>query len=241
MYDDADERAAEVYAALVRKLITWLTLKTAEGDLYEIDTALRPNGGSGLLVTSFDAYADYQQQRGSNTAWTWEHQAMTRARMVPPAVTGSNSPQASAMEQRFNAVRHAVITAPRDHTALRAEITAMREKMRAAHPVPAGQFDVKHSPGGMIDAEFATQYLVLAHTREHPELEPNLGNIALLQRAEAAGLLPTGVGHGAADAYRSLRHAQHLARLDEQPLQVAPETLASERAAIGALWRAVFG
>ncbi|MFO1180912.1 bifunctional [glutamate--ammonia ligase]-adenylyl-L-tyrosine phosphorylase/[glutamate--ammonia-ligase] adenylyltransferase [Ottowia sp.] len=241
VYDDADERAAEVYAALVRKLITWLTLKTAEGDLYEIDTALRPNGGSGLLVTSFDAYADYQQQRGSNTAWTWEHQAMTRARMVPPAVTGSNSPQASAMEQRFNAVRHAVITAPRDHTALRAEITAMREKMRAAHPVPAGQFDVKHSPGGMIDAEFATQYLVLAHTREHPELEPNLGNIALLQRAEAAGLLPTGVGHGAADAYRSLRHAQHLARLDEQPLQVAPETLASERAAIGALWRAVFG
>ena len=241
VYDDADERAAEVYAALVRKLITWLTLKTAEGDLYEIDTALRPNGGSGLLVTSFDAYADYQQQRGSNTAWTWEHQAMTRARMVPPAVTGSNSPQASAMEQRFNAVRHAVITAPRDHTALRAEITAMREKMRAAHPVPAGQFDVKHSPGGMIDAEFATQYLVLAHTREHPELEPNLGNIALLQRAEAAGLLPTGVGQAAADAYRSLRHAQHLARLDEQPLQVAPETLASERAAIGALWRAVFG
>ncbi len=92
----------------------------------------------------------------------------------------------------------------------------------------------------MIDAEFATQYLVLAHTREHPELEPNLGNIALLQRAEAAGLLPEGVGQNAADAYRSLRHAQHLARLDEQPSQVPPEAFASEIAAISALWRAVF-
>jgi glutamate-ammonia-ligase adenylyltransferase len=75
----------------VRKLINWLTVKTGEGDLFEIDTALRPNGNSGLLVTSFEAYANYQQQRGSNTAWTWEHQAMTRARFVlgsddlPPA------------------------------------------------------------------------------------------------------------------------------------------------------------
>ncbi|MFO1178532.1 MAG: bifunctional [glutamate--ammonia ligase]-adenylyl-L-tyrosine phosphorylase/[glutamate--ammonia-ligase] adenylyltransferase [Ottowia sp.] len=270
VYDDDHEQAAEIYAALVRKLITWLTLKTGDGDLYEIDTALRPNGGSGLLVTSFGAYADYQQQRGSNTAWTWEHQAMTRARMVPPRSPAAHGPlppegalaalgrpgggemvppqapdeistEPSPMEQRFNAVRHAVITAPRDRAALRAEIVAMRERMRGAHPVPAGRFDVKHSPGGMIDAEFATQYLVLAHAGEHPELEPNLGNIALLARAEAAGLLPANVGQAAADAYRSLRHAQHLARLDEQPTQVAPETLASERAAIGALWQAVFG
>ncbi|MBS0414128.1 MAG: bifunctional [glutamate--ammonia ligase]-adenylyl-L-tyrosine phosphorylase/[glutamate--ammonia-ligase] adenylyltransferase [Proteobacteria bacterium] len=241
VYDDEHEQAAEIYAALVRKLITWLTLKTGDGDLYEIDTALRPNGGSGLLVTSFGAYADYQQQRGSNTAWTWEHQAMTRARMVPPELPSDSSAAPSPMEQRFNAIRHAVITAPRDHAALRTEIVAMRERMRGAHPVPAGQFDVKHSPGGMIDAEFATQYLVLAHAGEHPELEPNLGNIALLARAEAAGLLPAGVGQASADAYRSLRHVQHLARLDEQPTQVAPETLASERTAIGALWQAVFG
>ena len=270
VYDDDHEQAAEIYAALVRKLITWLTLKTGDGDLYEIDTALRPNGGSGLLVTSFSAYADYQQQRGSNTAWTWEHQAMTRARMVPPRFTAApvslppegalaalgrpdggemvppeisdtDGTAPSSMEQRFNAIRHAVITAPRDRAALRAEIVAMRERMRAAHPVPAGQFDVKHSAGGMIDAEFATQYLVLAHAGEQPELEPNLGNIALLQRAEAAGLLPAGVGQASADAYRRLRHVQHLARLDEQPTQVAPNTLAAERAAIGALWQAVFG
>lgn len=100
-YDDEDERAPEVYAAFVRKLTTWLTVKTGEGDLFEIDTQLRPNGNSGLLVTSFDAYAAYQQQRGSNTAWTWEHQAMTRARCV----LGS-----AALRQRFDAVREAVIT-----------------------------------------------------------------------------------------------------------------------------------
>lgn len=232
VFDDDDERAPEVYAAFVRKLINWLTVKTGEGDLFEIDTALRPNGNSGLLVTSFQAYADYQQQRGSNTAWTWEHQAMTRARFV----MGSEG-----LHARFDAVRQAVITAPRDAAALRSEIVAMRERVRSAHPAPADQFDVKHSPGGMVDAEFAVQYLVLAHSATHPELQGNVGNIALLQRAEAAGLLPAGVGRAAADAYRTLRHVQHRARLNEEPTRVPPETLAAEQGAVRALWRAVFG
>ena len=242
VFDDAHEDAQEIYAAFVRKLITWLTVKTGEGDLFEIDTALRPNGNSGLLVTDIDAYADYQENRGSNTAWTWEHQAMTRARMVPPsAPTAVASSPSDPLTARFDAVRHAVITAPRDHAALRGEIIAMREKMRNAHPIRDGLFDVKHSPGGMVDAEFVTQYLVLAHTARHPGLEPNLGNIALLRRAEDAGLLPAGVGQAAADAYRALRRVQHRARLDEQPTQVAPDTLAAERLAIQQLWHTVFG
>jgi glutamate-ammonia-ligase adenylyltransferase len=239
VFDDEHEDAQEAYAAFVRKLITWLTVKTGEGDLFEIDTALRPNGNSGLLVTNFESYADYQENRGSNTAWTWEHQAMTRARMVP---TSLSLPDAATDElvARFDAVRHAVITAPRDQAALRGEIVAMREKMRAAHPVKQGLFDVKHSPGGMVDAEFVTQYLVLAHSGDHPGLQPNLGNISLLRRAEEAGLLPEGVGQRAADAYRALRRVQHRARLDEQPTQVAPDTLAGERAAIQRLWQVVF-
>jgi glutamate-ammonia-ligase adenylyltransferase len=236
LHDDPDERAPETYAAFVRKLINWLTVKTAEGDLFEIDTALRPNGNSGLLVTTFDAYANYQQQRGSNTAWTWEHQAMTRARFVLGAEN---------LRERFDAVRQAVITAPRDPVALRAEIMAMREKVRAAHPVKgeaAGEkFDVKHSPGGMVDAEFTVQYLVLSQSGSHPELVPNVGNIALLQRAGAAGLLPTGVGDAAAAAYRELRHVQHEARLNEAPTQVVPPALDAERKAVLAAWHAVFG
>ncbi len=236
VYDDADEngddRAPEVYAALVRKLINWLTVKTGEGDLYEIDTALRPNGSSGLLVTSFTAYANYQQQRGSNTAWTWEHQAMTRARFV----LGS-----ADMAQRFDAVREAVITAPRDHAALADEIRSMREKVRAAHPVRSGLFDVKHSPGGMVDVEFVVQYLVLSQSVTHPELRANRGNIALLQMAEAAGLLPMGVGADAAAAYRELRQLQHRARLDEAPTQVDPAEAEVHAQAVRRLWQHVLG
>jgi glutamate-ammonia-ligase adenylyltransferase len=85
------------------------------------------------------------------------------------------------------------------------------------------------------------QALVLMHGRTHPELLANAGNIALLQRAQAGGLLPDGVGVAAADAYRELRRAQHRARLDEQPTQVAPEVLAREREAVVVLWHAVFG
>ena len=236
VYADDNERAGEVYANLVRKLINWLTVKTGEGDLYEIDTALRPNGNSGLLVTSFDAYANYQQQRGSNTAWTWEHQAMTRARFV----LGDD-----ALRQRFDAVRCAVIAAPRNAQDLKAEIAAMRQKVRSAHPVrgehPGELFDIKHSPGGMIDVEFVMQFLVLSQAAVHPELIHNAGNIALLERAEALGLLPPGVGHAASDAYRELRRVQHRARLDEEPTQIVLPALQPERAAVLALWRAVFG
>ncbi|WP_296528309.1 bifunctional [glutamate--ammonia ligase]-adenylyl-L-tyrosine phosphorylase/[glutamate--ammonia-ligase] adenylyltransferase [Rhodoferax sp.] len=231
VFDDVDERAPEVYASLVRKLINWLTVKTGEGDLYEIDTALRPNGNAGLLITSFDAYANYQQQRGSNTAWTWEHQAMTRARFV----LGNDG-----LRQRFDAVRTAVIAAPRQFDDLKAEIKAMREKLRSAHPDKAGLFDVKQSPGGMIDAEFVMQYLVLSQSAQHPELLANLGNIALLERAEVMGLLPIGVGHAAASAYRTLRQVQHRARLNDEPYHVRLPQLQAERDAVLTLWQAVF-
>ena len=232
LYDDPDERAGEMYGTLVRKLINWLTVKTGEGDLYEIDTALRPNGSAGLLVTSFTAYADYQQQRGSNTAWTWEHQAMTRARCV----LGS-----ADLHSRFDAIREAVICSERGQSALRMEISAMRQKVRAAHPVPAERFDVKHSPGGMVDIEFAVQFMVLAHGHAHPGLRANVGNIALLQAAQDCGLLPAPLGYAAAKAYRMLRSIQHKARLNEDPTQVALAQAEQERQAGLAVWRAVFG
>ena len=114
-----------------------------------------------------------------------------------------------ALAEAFEGVRREVIRAPRDLGLLAQEIVAMRHKLRQARPVPAGQFDVKHSPGGMVDAEFAVQYLVLGHGGAHPELLDNVGNIALLLRAEQVGLLPVGVGVAAADAYRDLRRVQH--------------------------------
>ena len=235
LYDDSDEadkdRAQDVYGSFVRKLITWLTLRTAAGELFDIDTALRPNGNSGLLVTSIAAFERYQDGRGSNTAWTWEHQALTRARFAAGC---------DRVAGRFEATRRAVLVSARDAAALRTEVATMRERVRKARPVPEGRFDVKHSAGGMMDVEFAVQYLVLSQSAAHPELLDNAGNIALLQRAEAAGLLPPGVGKGAADAYRELRRSQHRARLDEQPTQTDPEAMATQRDAVLALWRAVF-
>jgi [glutamine synthetase] adenylyltransferase / [glutamine synthetase]-adenylyl-L-tyrosine phosphorylase len=233
--DDSRQKAQEVYGAYVRKLITWLTLRTSAGELFDIDTALRPNGNSGLLVTSVEAFERYQSGRGSNTAWTWEHQALTRARFC------AGNPAVAA---RFEAARRAVLTAPREAAPLLAEVMAMREKMRQARPVRAGAFDVKHSAGGMVDVEFAVQALVLVHGATHAALLDNAGNIALLQRAEDAGLLPTGVGRAAADAYRELRRAQHRARLDERPTQFEGDdaaALAPQAAAVLALWHAVFG
>jgi glutamate-ammonia-ligase adenylyltransferase len=273
VYEDEHENASEIYAAFVRKMINWMTVKTGEGDLFEIDTALRPNGNSGLLVTSFTAYANYQERRGSNTAWTWEHHAMTRARcvMAPerlaadssdpglPAARGSLPPEGAdpalgrpgggvalptsqaSLSARFDAVRESVITAERDSAALAAEIVAMREKVRAAHPVRGAMFDVKHSHGGMVDVEFVVQYLVLSQSRAHPELRLNTGNINLLQRAEAAGLLRPGMGQAASDAYRVLRQIQHRARLDEATTQVDAALVASEAAAVQALWQHVLG
>jgi glutamate-ammonia-ligase adenylyltransferase len=232
VYDDPHEGAQQAYAALVRKLITWLTVKTGEGDLFEIDTALRPNGNSGLLVTTFEAFADYQLQRGSNTAWTWEHQAMTRARFV----LGNTD-----MHQRFEAVRESVMTSQRDVVALKAEVKAMRARVSQAHPVKAGLFDVKHSPGGMVDAEFVVQTLVLAYSAQHPRLIDNVGNIALLQRAEKVGLLAPGNGIAAANAYRELRKAQHKARLNEAPTQMEAGVFEHQQRAISAVWGEVFG
>ena len=231
VYEDPDERAPEAYGAFVRKLINWFTVKTSEGDLFEIDTALRPNGSSGLLVTTFAAFEDYQQQRGSNTAWTWEHQAMTRARFVMGH---------EAMASQFDQVRRSVISAPRDEAALKSEIVTMRNRVRTAHTIKPDLFDVKHSPGGMVDAEFAVQYLVLMQACAHPELADNVGNIALLQRAEVAGLLSKDVGVKASAAYRELRRVQHKARLNEAPTQVPQAELQKERDAILTLWRAVF-
>jgi glutamate-ammonia-ligase adenylyltransferase len=184
------------------------------------------------LVTRFASYANYQQQRGSNAAWTWEHQAMTRARCVLGDAT---------LQQRFDAVREAVIGTTRDSAALRTEIMEMRSKVSRARPIKGERFDVKHSPGGMVDIEFAVQFLVLSQSSAHPELRANVGNIALLQRAQVCGLLPGHSGDNAALAYRSLRQIQHRARLNEEPTQLDAADVSFEREAGLALWAAVFG
>lgn len=147
------------------------------------------------------------------------------------------------LRTRFDAIRSAVITAQRDAASLKQEIIAMRQRVSSAHKVADGQFNLKHSAGGMIDAEFITQYLVLLHSHQHPTMLENRGNIALLERADTLGILPEGknLGHAAASAYRTLRHRQHRARLNEESMLCEPASVQAQAQAIKALWQHVLG
>lgn len=229
LYDDAHADAQEIYARLGKRLNTWMGTATAAGTLYETDLRLRPDGAAGLLVSSLEAFADYQLHH----AWTWEHQALTRARFC----CGD-----AAIEPRFDAIRETVLTQARDPARLRAEVLEMRARMRSGHPNTSGLFDLKHDTGGLVDVEFAVQYLVLAHAHAHPGMTANLGNIALLRRAGELGLIPMEIGLAAGDAYRELRRRQHALKLQGMEHARAEHGgLTQEILAVKALWANVFG
>jgi glutamate-ammonia-ligase adenylyltransferase len=229
LYDDDAERAQEIYARLAQRINTWLGTLTPAGMLYETDLRLRPDGASGLLVSSTEAFRDYQLHH----AWVWEHQALTRARFV----CGD-----STIGTAFEALRREVLGTPRDAGKLREEVLAMREKMHAGHANDSVLFDLKHDSGGIVDVEFCVQYLLLRHCAAHPELADNVGNIALLKRAGAAGLIPADTAQAAADAYRELRRQQHAAKLSgAQYARVALPAVESVRDAVRALWAQVMG
>ena len=225
---DADNREAR-YTRLGQRLNTWLTSTTAAGQLYDTDLRLRPDGAKGLLVSSLSGFRRYQ--RGQ--AWSWEHQALTRARFV----AGDRDVGAA-----FEAEREAILRMERDPHALAADVVAMRRRMHAGHPNPTPLFDLKHDPGGMVDIEFAVQYLVLAHAHRHGVLTRNAGNIALLRFAGELGLVPADLAGSVADAYREYRRLQHQVRLTlATHARVDPAPQAARRAAVAALWAHVFG
>jgi len=226
LYDEAASPPPEKLARLAQRVSSWLTSHTAAGVLYETDLRLRPDGASGLLVSSLTAFRDYQAKR----AWTWEHQALTRARFAAgDTVLGA----------RFEDARDEILAVPRDREKLFADIVAMRRKMRAEN---RSSQDLKHVAGGVIDLEFCVQALVLAHGPRHPALRENKGNHTLLKRAGDLGLIDAAIAADAAEAYLSMRRRIHLAALnDEETVRVAPDELRDERAAVTRLWKAVFG
>ena len=225
----ADEAAQERYARLAQRINTWLTSATAAGRLYETDLRLRPDGAAGMMVSSLAAFARYQREQ----AWTWEHQALTRARFI----AGD-----AAIGAAFESIRDDVLCLPRDAAKLAADVVDMRARMAAGHANPTPDFDLKHDRGGMVDIEFVVQYLVLAHAHRHRELTRNAGNIALLSIAAQAGLLPAGVASASADAYREYRRLQHQIRMTGAPhARVDPAPQAARRAAVDALWEQALG
>ena len=229
LYDDPDQDAAEHYAKLARRLTSWLSTMTSSGRLYEVDLRLRPDGDAGLLAVSLEAFDQYQTKH----AWVWEHQAITRARF---AVGDAN------VGHSFERIREQVLKLPRQAQELAQEVRKMRLKIGEGHPNKTDQFDLKHDRGGMVDLEFVTQYLVLLHAGQNPSLIPNLGNIALLGIASDLGLIPKPLATAAVAAYRVLRKRQHALRLQgAERARVPPNEVASERAAVTALWDHVLG
>ncbi len=229
LYDDDATEAPEIYARLGQRINTWLTSLTSAGMLYDTDLRLRPNGSSGLLVSSVEAFSDYQQ----NQAWIWEHQALTRARY---------SAGDKEIGTSFERIRHQVLTQQRDWEKLKQEVLAMRKKMLDSHPNASGLFDLKHDRGGIIDVEFAVQYLVLAHAHAHPELTRNVGNLALLKLAAELGLIPQELAEAARDAYRHFRQWQHALRLQSiEYARIEAEQAAPYVTAVKQLWHIIFG
>jgi glutamate-ammonia-ligase adenylyltransferase len=228
LYDDPDERAPEVYARLAQRLNTWLSSRTSSGVLFDTDLQLRPSGASGLLVSSIAAFERYQEQ----DAWVWEHQALTRARYCAgDARVGA----------AFEAIRERILRRSRDLAQLRGEIVSMRKKLHAAHPNRSGLFDLKHDAGGMIDIEFAVQYLVLGYSSRHPDLTGNLGNIALLRMSAEHGLIAAALAERCRDAYREFRRLQHKLRLNgAKYARVPPTQVQAHAAAVRELWNELF-
>lgn len=224
IYEDTDPRAPEVYARLAQRINLWLTTFTSAGVLYPTDLRLRPDGVSGLLVSSVDAFHAYQKHK----AWTWEHQALTRARWV------AGEPR---LQAAFDATRIDILTQTRDCKSLAQDVTNMREKILAEHPNRSNLFDIKHDRGGIVDVEFIVQYLILAHAHQYPGLTENSGNLALLSRAADLKLVDSNLATQTQDAYRQYRRWQHQERLqDKKYARVAYALAEVHRGAVLKLW-----
>lgn len=227
LYDDPDQDAVERYVRLGRRMVSWLTTLTSSGRMYEVDMRLRPDGDAGLIAISIDGFEKYQ----SVQAWSWEHQAITRARFV------AGDTQIGA---RFERVRQDILLQNRDPNLFKQEVIKMREKISLAHPNKSGLFDIKHDRGGMVDIEFITQYLVLCYAHQHAPLLNNLGNIALLGIAAQQELIPKSLSDQAISAYRVFRRFQHNLRLQGATVaRLHLSQVQAERDAVLALWHMV--
>ncbi|WP_292992413.1 bifunctional [glutamate--ammonia ligase]-adenylyl-L-tyrosine phosphorylase/[glutamate--ammonia-ligase] adenylyltransferase [Nitrosomonas sp.] len=243
LYEDDHPDAAEIYTKLGQSINAWLTRHTSAGLLYETDLRLRPNGATGLLVSSMEAFAQYQREQ----AWVWEHQALTRARFVAGDLQ---------VAEAFENTRKEILCKPRNLIELKQDILKMREKMLDVHPNPTPLFDIKHDRGGIIDVEFIVQYLVLGYSCQYPQLTGNIGNIALLKLAGELGLIPIDTAEQVRSAYREFRRIQHRQRLNgdadmtggvpidgqaQKFTRVEGSHLKDDRMAVLTLWEKVFG
>lgn len=215
----------QFYMRMGQRAIHMMTTHTASGQLYEVDMRLRPDGNKGLLVRSLRSFADYQ----ASQAWTWEHQALVRARPL----AGDRG-----LYARFAQIRRDILCRERDPEQLRIEVREMRAKMRESLDQSGrGRFDLKQGQGGIADIEFMVQYLILRWAHQYPELAVWSDNIRLLESLGRLGLLPGTAAADLTEAYKALRAAYHRSALQDEPTRVPDGVLLDSRERVAGLWR----
>jgi len=217
------------FARLAQRLMHLLTVHGPAGRLYEVDTRLRPSGKGGLLVQSLSGFASYQREE----AWTWEHQALLRAR----AVAGTPEPRGEFERIRLDILQHAI----RRET-LREEVSKMRERMRnELSRAGAGEFDLKQDPGGIGDIEFLAQYWALEFAARHPEVVTFPDTIRVLETLASGDIVPQSTIDVLVEAYRCYRRRLHHLSLDRGRAPVPDSEFREERNAVLGIWKQVFG
>ena len=214
----------QFYIKLVQRIVHMFTTRTPSGVLYDIDTRLRPAGNAGLLAVHIDTYADYLEKE----AWTWEHQALVRSRLV----YGDDK-----IAQRFNQIRNDILAKPRDLALLRTEVADMRQKLRQHHGEQSTE--VKHASGGIVDLEFISQYLVLGYGHQHADLYFYSDNIRILDAAADAALLSHQQTQDLQQAYQLLRGVSHRQTLD--PATETAQQLEQAMQQVRQVWDQLFG
>ncbi|MCF2898919.1 bifunctional [glutamate--ammonia ligase]-adenylyl-L-tyrosine phosphorylase/[glutamate--ammonia-ligase] adenylyltransferase [Pseudoalteromonas sp. OFAV1] len=229
-YTDGDKSidSRQFYLKLAQRLMHLFNTRTASGILYELDTRLRPEGASGLLAINLESYYHYQQTQ----AWTWEHQALVRSRMIYGQVS---------LHERFTAIRKDVLCQARNTEKLKKEVIEMREKMRT-HLAKGNDelFDLKQDRGGITDIEFITQYLVLNNAMQHPELTTWSDNVRILADAARLGCITEQMQQELVAAYITYRSRYHVMSLDQQGRCAPRAELTQHIALVSNAWQQVF-
>lgn len=219
----------QFYLKLAQRVMHIFTTRTLSGELYEVDTRLRPSGASGLLAINIDTFAQYQRTE----AWAWEHQALVRSRFI----LGSE-----VLQQRFNQIRHEILTLPRNSADIKQQVASMRVKMFSnLNQEHDGLFDLKQSRGGIADIEFISQLLVLDNSEQYPVLASLPDNIRLLKQACKLELISEQAYQDLVDGYILYRRLYHIASLNGDKKLVPLSQVAAQRDKVTSVWQQLFG
>ncbi|WJV61807.1 bifunctional [glutamate--ammonia ligase]-adenylyl-L-tyrosine phosphorylase/[glutamate--ammonia-ligase] adenylyltransferase [Pectobacteriaceae bacterium C52] len=219
----------QFYLRLAQRVMHLFSTRTSSGILYEVDARLRPSGAAGMLVSTVEAFDDYQRTE----AWTWEHQALVRARMV----YGEKQ-----IQQQFEFIRQAILCRPRDGDRLRIDVREMREKMRLHHASKSQDwFDLKADAGGITDIEFIVQYLVLCYSAQEPRLTRWSDNVRILELMAQYDIMEEREATALKLAYITLRDEMHHLALQEQSGRVRADRFMAERQQVQQSWATWLG